>query len=112
MPRKLTTDRMKQMVRQHFDDLVNQRIATVIPKNMTPDLYDHGDRGGKPTDVAGDERITTSADRLIRQRRHSGDVFRSELRWTHPDRRRTITGFQPCSVALQAQDFHTPGLIV
>jgi hypothetical protein len=44
VPKKLTTDQMKQMVRQHFDDLVNQRIATVIPKNMTPDLYDHDDR--------------------------------------------------------------------
>jgi predicted ester cyclase len=57
VPTKLTTDQMKQVVRQHFEDLVNQRIATVIPQNMTSDLYEHDERGGKLTDVAGDQRM-------------------------------------------------------
>jgi predicted ester cyclase len=48
---------MKQFVRDHFEDFVNNRNAAVIRKNMTSDFYDHDGPGGKPTDVAGDEQM-------------------------------------------------------
>lgn len=49
MPTKLTPAEMKQFVRDHFEDFVNQRNANVIRKNMAPDFYDHDGPGGKPT---------------------------------------------------------------
>ena len=57
MATDLTTDQMKQFVRNHFEDFVNRRKAAVIHTNMTPDFYDHDGPGGKPTDVAGDEQM-------------------------------------------------------
>jgi predicted ester cyclase len=48
---------MKEFVRNHFEDFVNQRNAAVIHKNMTSDFYDHDGPGGKPTDLAGDEQM-------------------------------------------------------
>src|SRR6516162_2966592 len=57
MPTDLTLDQMKQVVRYHFEDFVNKRNAGVIRKNMTPDFHDHDGPGGKPTDVAGDEKM-------------------------------------------------------
>jgi predicted ester cyclase len=57
MTTRLTPDQMKNLVRQHFDDFVNKREASVIRKNMTPDFYDHDGPGGKPTDVSGDEQM-------------------------------------------------------
>ena len=56
MATDLTTDQMKQFVRNHFEDFVNRRKAAVIHTNMTPDFFDPDGPGGKPTDVAGDER--------------------------------------------------------
>ena len=53
----MTMDQMKQFVRAHFDDFVNQRNASVIHKNMTLDFYDHDGPGGKPTAVDGDEQM-------------------------------------------------------
>jgi len=47
---------MKQIVRKHFEDFVNNRNAPVIHKNMTADFYDHDGPGGKPTDAKGDEQ--------------------------------------------------------
>jgi predicted ester cyclase len=99
-PRKLTTDQMKQMVRQHFEDLVNQRIATVIPQNMTPDLYDHDERGGKLTDVAGDERMMLAMyekmpDLLLTIEDMIAEddklVCRNVWRWTDPGFRKRVT---------------------
>jgi predicted ester cyclase len=54
---KLTLDQMKEFVREHFEDFVNQRKAAVIRKNMTADFYDHDGPGGKPTGVDGDEQM-------------------------------------------------------
>jgi len=57
MATDLTTDQMKQLVRDHFEDFVNKRNASVIRKNMTPDFYDHDGPGGRPTGVIGDEQM-------------------------------------------------------
>jgi predicted ester cyclase len=57
MPTDLTPEQMKQFVRNHFEDFVNQRNAAVIYMNMTPDFYDHDGPGGKPTGVDGDEQM-------------------------------------------------------
>ena len=57
MATTLTTDRMKAIVRQHFEDFVNNKKAEVIRSNMTLDFYDHDGPGGRPTDVAGDEQM-------------------------------------------------------
>ena len=57
MPNTLRLEQMKTFVRDHFEEFVNKRNAAVIRKNMTPDFHDHDGPGGKPTDVAGDERM-------------------------------------------------------
>ena len=57
MSTTLSLDRMKQMVRDHFEDFVNRKTAAVIRKNMTADFYDHDGPGGKPTGVDGDEQM-------------------------------------------------------
>ena len=48
---------MKEFVRNHFEEFVNQRNSAAIRKNMTTDFYDHDGPGGKPTDLAGDEQM-------------------------------------------------------
>jgi predicted ester cyclase len=60
MATTLSPERMKQLVQTHFEDFVNQRNAAVIRKNMTPDFCDHDGPGGKPADVAGDEKMMLS----------------------------------------------------
>lgn len=57
MATTLTPQQMKEFVRNHFEDFVNNRKADVIRKNMTPDFYDHNGPGNKPTDVKGDEDL-------------------------------------------------------
>jgi len=57
MPTSLTPAEMKEHVRQHFEDFVNNRKAEVIRVNMTEDFFDHDGPGGKPTGVAGDEEM-------------------------------------------------------
>jgi predicted ester cyclase len=57
VPTALTLDRMKQIIRDHFEDFVNKRNAAVILKNMAPNFYDHDGPGGKPADVDIDERM-------------------------------------------------------
>lgn len=57
MATELSLEQMKQLVKDHFEDFVNNRKAAVIHKNMTPDFYDHDGPGGKPTDVDGDEQM-------------------------------------------------------
>jgi predicted ester cyclase len=57
LPTNLSLEQMKQRVKDHFEDFVNQRNASVIRKNMTPDFYDHDGPGGKPAGVEGDERM-------------------------------------------------------
>jgi predicted ester cyclase len=48
---------MKEHVRRHFEDFVNNRKAEVIRVNMTDDFFDHDGPGGKPTGVQGDEEM-------------------------------------------------------
>ena len=60
MATTLTPQQMKEIVRNHFEDFVNNRKAEVIHKNMTPDFYDHNGPGNKPTDIKGDEDMMLS----------------------------------------------------
>jgi len=57
VPTSLTTEQMKSFVREHFEEFVNKRNAAVIRTNMTPEFYDHDGPGGKPADIAADERM-------------------------------------------------------
>jgi predicted ester cyclase len=57
MPTRLSIAEMKQFVRDHFEEFVNNRNAAVIRKNMTADFYDHDGPDGKPTGVEGDEQL-------------------------------------------------------
>ena len=47
----------KAFVRQHFEDFVNNRKPEVIQRNMTPDFLDHDGPGGKPADIAVDQKM-------------------------------------------------------
>src|SRR5262245_29463645 len=53
----LTLNKMKQVVKQHFEDFVNRRNADVIRKNMSADFVDHDGPGGTSTGVDGDEQM-------------------------------------------------------
>jgi predicted ester cyclase len=57
MPTHLSPVQTKQFIRDHFEDFVNKRNASVIRKNMTADFYDHDGPGGKPCGVDGDEQM-------------------------------------------------------
>jgi predicted ester cyclase len=57
MATELSLAQMKRIVRDHFEDFVNNRKASVIRHNMTPDFYDHDGPGEKPTDIDGDEQM-------------------------------------------------------
>jgi len=57
MPTSLSPSEMKDHVRRHFEDFVNNRKAEVIRVNMTEDFFDHDGPGGKPTGVQGDEEM-------------------------------------------------------
>ncbi len=103
MPTHLTPQQMKEFVRNHFEEFVNKRNATVIRQNMTPDFFDHDGPGGKPTDLAGDERmmvgmyqtmpdLTVSIEDMVAE----GDkvVCRNIWRWTDKeDRKMQFRGF-------------------
>jgi predicted ester cyclase len=93
MPTTLTPEQMKRFVRDHFEDFVNKRDASVIRRNMTPDFQDHDGPGGKSTRVEDDEQMmigmykampdlhVTIADMIA-----EGDkvVCRNIWRWTDP----------------------------
>ena len=57
MATTLSTGEMKDRVRGHFEDFVNNRKAEVIRHNMTEDFLDHDGPGGKPTGMLGDETM-------------------------------------------------------
>jgi len=57
MPTHLTPDQMKDFVRAHFEEFVNNRNAAVIHQNTTPDFYDHDGPSGRPIDRTGDEQM-------------------------------------------------------
>ena len=93
MPTHLTPTEMKQFVRDHFEQFVNQRNAAVIRTNMTPDFYDHDGPGGKPTGVDGDEQMMVAMYKVMPDLRISIDdmvaeadkvVCRNFWRWTDP----------------------------
>ena len=93
MPTQLKPDQMKQLVRSHFEEFVNQRDLAAIRKNMTTDFYDHDGPGGKPTDVAGDEQMMLRMYKAmpdlyvtIEDTVAEGDkvVCRNTWRWTDP----------------------------
>jgi predicted ester cyclase len=87
----LTVVEMKELVRQHFEDFVNRRMAHVIHKNMTADFYDHDGPGGKAAGVDGDEQMMLAMFKTMPDLRVSiedmiaeGDkvVCRNVWRWT------------------------------
>src|ERR1700719_3313545 len=57
MSTNLTPDQMKQIVRKHLEDFVNNRDAAVIHKNMTADFYDNHGLWAKPADANRDEQV-------------------------------------------------------
>jgi len=57
MSTEFTPAQMKQFVRDHFEEFVNQRNAAAIRKNMTPGFLDHDGPGGRPAGVESDERM-------------------------------------------------------
>jgi len=57
VPTHLSPSEMKKFVTDHFEDFVNRRLPEVIRRNMTADFLDHDGPGGKPTGVAGDEKM-------------------------------------------------------
>jgi predicted ester cyclase len=65
MATDLSLAEMKQFVRDHFEEFVNNRNAAVIHKNMTPDFYDHDGPDNSPTDIAGDEKFMLGLYRLM-----------------------------------------------
>ena len=93
MPTRLTPEKMKQQVRDHFEDFVNRRKAEVIRVNMTSDFYDHDGPGGKPTNATGDEEMMLGMYKAmpdlhltIEDMVAEGDkvVCRNVWRWTDP----------------------------
>ena len=93
MGTSLTPDDMKRIVKSHFEDFVNNRNASVIHANMTPDFYDHDGPGGRPTGVDGDERMMRGMYEAMPDLRLTvedmiaeGDkvVCRNVWRWTDP----------------------------
>jgi predicted ester cyclase len=87
----LTVVEMKELVRQHFEDFVNKRMAHVIHINMAADFYDHDGPGGKATGVDGDEQMMLAMYQTMPDLRVSiedmvaeGDkvVCRNVWRWT------------------------------
>jgi len=93
MPTHLSLEQMKHIVRNHFEDFVNQRNATVIRKNMTADFFDHDGPGGKPTGIEGDEQMMLGMYKAmpdlhltIEEMIAEGDkvVCRNVWRWTDP----------------------------
>ena len=93
MATKLSLEQMKQVVSAHFEDFVNQRKATVIRKNMSPDFIDHDGPGGKPVGVDEDEQMMLGMYKAMPDLRLTiedmiaeGDkvVCRNIWRWTDP----------------------------
>lgn len=91
MATNLSTEQMKQIVRNHFEDFVNKRKPEVIRTNMSPDFFDHDGPGGKPTGVEGDEKMMRQMYELmpdlnlsIEEMIAEGDkvVCRNTWRWT------------------------------
>ena len=57
MATHLTATEMKAMVREHFEDFVNNQRPGVIRQNMTADFIDHDGPDGKVVGVEEDEQM-------------------------------------------------------
>ncbi len=99
MATSLTPEEMKRRVASHFEEFVNQRHASVIHRNMTPDFSDHDGPGGKPTGVDGDEQMMVrmyaampGLHLTIEDMIAEGDkvVCRNIWRWTDPATRKRM----------------------
>ena len=93
MPTHLTPAEMKDFVRRHFEDFVNNRRADVIFQNMSPDFLDHDGPGGQLTDAKGDEAMMLGMYKAmpdlhltIREMIAENDrvICRNIWRWTDP----------------------------
>jgi predicted ester cyclase len=93
MATELSPQQMKQLVRAHFEDFVNQRRAEVIRKNMAPNFVDHDGPGGSPAGIEGDEQMMLGMYKIMPDLRITiedmiaeGDkvVCRNIWRWTDP----------------------------
>jgi len=65
MATTLSTSEMKDFVRRHFEDFVNQQKPEVIRRNMTENFLDHDGPGGKETGVHGDEDMMRAMYRIM-----------------------------------------------
>ena len=65
MATTLSPSEMKNIVRRHFEDFVNNKKAEVIRHNMTEDFLDHDGPGGKETGVQGDEEMMLNLYRIM-----------------------------------------------
>jgi predicted ester cyclase len=65
MATTLSPREMKDFVRRHFEDFVNNQTAEVIRHNMTADFLDHDGPGGKETAVQGDEEMMRNLYRIM-----------------------------------------------
>jgi predicted ester cyclase len=65
MATTLSTSEMKDFVRRHFEDFVNQQKPEVIRRNMTENFLDHDGPGGKETGVQGDEDMMRAMYRVM-----------------------------------------------
>jgi predicted ester cyclase len=93
MATELSPQQMKQLVRAHFEDFVNQRRAEVIRKNMAPNFVDHDGPSGSPAGIEGDEQMMLGMYKIMPDLRITiedmiaeGDkvVCRNIWRWTDP----------------------------
>ena len=109
---------MKQFVRQHFEDFVNNCDAAVIHRNMTAGFLDHDGPGGKPTDVATDEAmmeamyakmpgITVTIEDMIAE--DDKVMCRNRWRWTDAATGATVTA-PALSPPFGETQFHLPPL--
>jgi len=92
MTTSLTPEEMKQFVRRHFEDFVNQQIPEVIRANMAPDFVDHDGPGGREVGIAEDEQMMRSMYRMmpdikvhIEDMVAEGDRVVCRNRWTWTD---------------------------
>jgi predicted ester cyclase len=65
MATTLSPNEMKEFVRRHFEDFVNQQKPEVIRRNMTAGFLDHDGPGGKETGIQGDEDMMRAMYRIF-----------------------------------------------
>ena len=101
MATTLSPSEMKDIVRRHFEDLVNNKKAEVIRQTMTEDFLDHDGPGGKETGVQGDEDMMRNMYRIMPDLHIDIDEMIADWRF-----RIAVSRFASSSCALI---FPTPG---